>query len=178
MGATEPLSAPGLAMLPLPVRGWGGMAVLRARPAAARVPHPLPWPRPARHAFERGARYANARCPIVCTPLRSAAGLRVCQSVVNRHLMPAPLQQLPAVCTSLRCAGLSLLPAWCAAGLAGGQPGGLTSSQPWHAGAAERHTPWGHGRGARRCWRVGHVKSGLFSLYSLFRPIWAGVSAF
>ena len=34
------------------------------------------------------------------------------------------------------------------------------------AGAAERHAPWGHGRGARRCWRVGHGKSGLFSLYS------------
>ena len=63
-------------------------------------------------------------------------------------------------------AGLSLLPAWGAARLAGGQPGGLTSSQPWHAGAAARHAPWGHGRGARRCWRVGHVKSGLFSLYS------------
>ena len=63
-------------------------------------------------------------------------------------------------------AGLRLLPAWGAARLAGGQPGGLPSSQPWHAGAAERHAPWGQGRGARRCWRVGHVKSGLFSLYS------------
>src|SRR5262249_15256991 len=64
-------------------------------------------------------------------------------------------------------AGLSLLPAWWwAARLVGGQPGGLTSSQHWHAGAAERHAPWGHGRGARRGWRVGHVKSGLFSLYS------------
>jgi hypothetical protein len=32
--------------------------------------------------------------------------------------------------------------------------------------AAAIPAPWGHGRGARRCWRVGHVKSGLFSLYS------------
>lgn len=69
-------------------------------------------------------------------------------------------------------ADLSLLPAWCAARLAGGQPGGLPSSQPWHAGAAERHAPWGHGRGARRCWRVGHVKSGLFSLYSRPKRSW------
>ena len=68
-------------------------------------------------------------------------------------------------------AGLSLLPAWCAARLAGGQPGGLPSSQHWHAGAAERHAPWGHRRGARRCWRVGHVKSGLFSLYSALSQV-------
>src|SRR4029453_17670940 len=129
MGATEPLSAPGPAMLPLPVRGWGGMAVLRARPAAARVPPPLPWPRPARHAFERGSRYDNARCPIVCTRLRSAAGLRVCQSVVNRHLMPAPWQQLPAVCPSLRCCGPEL--AACVVHCApGGRPARRPHEQP------------------------------------------------
>jgi hypothetical protein len=52
------------------------------------VPVPLRYwmPRPTRsHAFERGSRYDNARCPIVCTSLRSS--LRVCQSVSNRYFM-------------------------------------------------------------------------------------------
>jgi hypothetical protein len=73
-------------------------------------------------------RYDNARCPIVCTRLRSAAGLRVCQSVVNRHLMPAPVPQLPAVCTSLRCGGPEL-----AAGVVratGGRPARRPPEQP------------------------------------------------
>jgi hypothetical protein len=98
-----------------------------------------------------GCHHPMTTVPDVCSPIATASPRRLHQS-------------------SLR--GLSLLPAWCAVRLAGGQPGGLTSSQPWHAGAAERHAPWGHGRGARRCWRVGHVKSGLFSLYSstVWRP--------
>src|SRR5262249_10316848 len=125
----EPVSAPGPARLPLPVRGWGGMAVLRARPAAARVPPPLPWPRPARHAFARGSCSDNARCPLVWTQLRSAVGLRVCQSVVNRRLLPAPWQQRPAVCTRLRGCGPEL--AACVVRCApGGRPARRPPEQP------------------------------------------------
>ena len=59
---------------------WGGLAVLRqrlpARPVVACVPHLLPRSCPAHsHAFERGPRYDNARCPIVCTSLRSASAV-------------------------------------------------------------------------------------------------------
>jgi hypothetical protein len=58
-----------------------------------------------------------------------AAGLRICQSVVNQHLMPAPLQQLPAVCTSLRCCGPEL--AACVGRCAtGGRPARRPPEQP------------------------------------------------
>ena len=41
------------------------------------MPHPLPWPRPARsHAFERGSRYDNARCPSF-VPVSGSVSARV-----------------------------------------------------------------------------------------------------
>ena len=66
-------------LLTRPVSGeaWPScVSVSPARPVVACVPHPLPRPRPAHsHAFERGSRYDNARCPIVCTSLRSASAV-------------------------------------------------------------------------------------------------------
>ena len=51
--------------------------------SACRLPAHCEWlGRPGRLGAPR---YDNARCPIVCTSLRSS--LRVCQSVYNRHLM-------------------------------------------------------------------------------------------
>jgi hypothetical protein len=102
-----------------------------------------------------------------CVPVSAPQQASACARALSTVSSCQPHGNSSQPCAPVfAAAGLSLLPAWCAARLAGGQPGGLTSSQHWHAGAAERHAPWGHGRGARRCWRVGHVKSGLFSLYS------------
>src|SRR5215831_13507303 len=170
MGATEPLSAPGPAMLPLPVRG-------EAWPSCVRVPLRPVCHIPCRGRVLHGTRLNEAlamtmlavpSCVPVSAPQQASACARALSTVTSCQPHCNSSQPFAPV---FAAAGLSLLPAWCAARLAGGQPGGLPSSQHWHAGAAERHAPWGHRRGARRCWRVGHVKSGLFSLYSALSQV-------
>src|SRR5262245_17818152 len=90
-------------------------------------------------------------CVPISTPQQAFAYARALSTITSCQPHCNSSQPFAPV---FAAAGLSLLPAWGTARLAGGQPGGLPSSQHWHAGAAERHAPWGH------------VKSGLFSLYS------------
>src|SRR4029450_10817156 len=70
-----------------------------------------------------------------CVPVSAPQQASACARALSTVTSCQPHGNSSQPCAPVfAAAGLSLLPAWCAARLAGGQPGGLPSSQHCHAG--------------------------------------------